>query len=394
MDSKVKALIKTYPISKRASDFLEGPLRMYIDGQWCEAQNGATFDIFEPATEGHLATVPHGTEADLDRAVAAANRALREGPWASMKPNERQRILLKLADLLEEHAQTVGEIETLDNGKALGPCIEVDVLGSVDLIRYMAGFATKIEGATRDVSSEGECIAMTIKEPIGVVGAIVPWNWPLAMSVWKLAAPLAAGCTMVLKPAEITPLTMIYFAGLAEQAGLPPGVLNIVLGGGEEIGARLAAHPGIAKVSFTGSTSVGRSVGAAAGASLAPVTLELGGKSPMVAFEDADLEALADAARWSVFFNTGQNCSAGSRVYIQRSIWREGLEALANVARNMKMSPGLDPGCDIGPAVSKAQQESVGRYLEIGKEEGAEVICGGNEVAGDGYCIEPTRVAI
>ena len=394
MDDKVRQLIDKYPVTDRTREFLTGSLRMYIDGAYCDSESGRTFDIIEPSTGGHLATVPHGTAADLDRAVVAANRALREGPWATMKPNERQRILLKLADLLEEHAQTVGEIETLDNGKALGPCIEVDVLGSADLIRYMAGFATKIEGATRDVSADGDYIAMTLKEPIGVVGAIVPWNWPLNMSVWKLAAPLAAGCTMVLKPAEITPLTMIYFAGLAEEAGLPAGVLNIVLGDGPEVGARLAAHPGIAKVSFTGSTRVGRIVGAAAGESLSPVTLELGGKSPMVAFEDADLDALAMATRWSVFFNTGQNCSAGSRVYIQRSIWREALEAIANVARNMKMAPGLDPGCDIGPAVSQVQQDRVRRYLEVGKEEGADVICGGNVVAGDGFFIEPTLFAI
>lgn len=394
MDDKVRQLIDKYPVTDRTREFLAGSLKMFIDGAYCDSESGRTFDIIEPSTGGHLATVPHGTAADLDRAVVAANRALREGPWATMKPNERQRILLKLADLLEEHAQTIGEIETLDNGKALGPCIEVDVLGSADLIRYMAGFATKIEGATRDVSADGDYIAMTLKEPIGVVGAIVPWNWPLNMSVWKLAAPLAAGCTMVLKPAEITPLTMIYFAGLAEEAGLPAGVLNIVLGDGPEVGAGLAAHPGIAKVSFTGSTRVGRIVGAAAGESLSPVTLELGGKSPMVAFEDADLDALAMATRWSVFFNTGQNCSAGSRVYIQRSIWREALEAIANVARNMKMAPGLDPECDIGPAVSQVQQDRVRRYLEVGKEEGAEVICGGNVVAGDGFFIEPTLFAI
>ncbi len=394
MDNKVKQLIDKYPITDRARTFLDGPLKMYIDGAFCDAADGGTFDIIEPSTEGHLATVAHGSEADLERAVAAANRALREGPWATMKPNERQRILLKLADLVEEHAQTIGEIETLDNGKALGPCIDVDVLGSADLIRYMAGFATKIHGATRDVSSEGDYIAMTMKEPIGVVGAIVPWNWPLNMSVWKMAAPLAAGCTMVLKPAEITPLTMIYFAGLAEEAGLPAGVLNVVLGDGPGVGARLAGHPGIAKVSFTGSTKVGRSVGSAAGQALLPVTLELGGKSPMVAFEDADLDALAQAARWSIYFNTGQNCSAGSRVYIQRSVFDEACEKIADVARKLKVAPGLDPECDVGPAVSKEQQTKVGRYLEIGKEEGARVICGGNIVAGEGFFVEPTLFTI
>jgi phenylacetaldehyde dehydrogenase len=394
MDTRIKAYIDKYGVTEQTRVFLAAEKKMYIDGTWCDAENGGTFDIIEPSTEGHLATVPHGSAADLDRAVAAANRALREGPWATMKPNERQRILLKLADLIEEHAQTLGEIETLDNGKALGPCIDVDVLGSADLIRYMAGFATKIEGATRDVSADGDYIAMTMKEPIGVIGAIVPWNWPLNMSVWKLAAPLAAGCTMVLKPAEITPLSMLYFAALAEEAGLPAGVLNIVLGDGPDVGARLANHPGINKVSFTGSTKVGRSVGATAGQALLPVTLELGGKSPMVAFEDADLDALAQAARWSIYFNTGQNCSAGSRVYIQRSVFEEACEKIADVARNLKVAPGLDPECDVGPAVSKVQQDRVARYLELGKEEGARVVCGGKVVPGDGFFIEPTLFII
>jgi len=394
MDARIRELIERFPVTQRTEEFLSGSPMMYIDGAYCDSESGATFDVIEPSTNTHLATVPHGSPVDLDRAVAAAKRAFNEGPWATMKPNERQRILLRLADLVEEHAQTLAEIESLDNGKAIGPCIDVDVLGSADLIRYMAGFATKIEGATRDVSADGNHFAMTIKEPIGVVGAIVPWNWPMNMAVWKLAAPLAVGCTIVLKPAEITPLSMIYFAGLAEQAGLPPGVLNIVTGSGREIGSRLAAHPDVDKVSFTGSTGVGRSVGATAGENLRPVTLELGGKSPMVAFEDCDIEALAGNTRWSVYFNTGQNCSAGTRVYIQRSIYRETLDAIAKVANDMKLGPGLDPETDMGPVVSQAQYDSISRYLELGIEEGAEVICGGKAVAGDGFFIQPTLFAI
>jgi len=394
MHQAVEQLIECFPVTQATRDFLGREQRMYIDGQFVKASTGETFDLIEPSSGQHLATVPHGSVDDMDRAVAAARRALCQGPWATMKPAERQRILLKFADLVEEHAQTLGEIETLDNGKALGPCIDVDVLGSADLMRYMAGYATKIEGATRNVSAAGDHFAMTMKEPIGVVGAIVPWNWPLNMAFWKICAPLAVGCTVVLKPAEITPLSMLYVAGLAEQAGLPPGVLNIVLGSGRTIGAHLAGHPGVDKVSFTGSTSVGRGVGIAASGNVNPVTLELGGKSPMVAFADADLEALAQGARWSVFFNAGQVCSAGSRVYIQRSVFTEACEAIAVVARGMKIAPGLDPECDIGPVVSRTQYDSIKRYLELGAEEGAEIICGGRALPGDGFFIEPTLFAI
>lgn len=394
MDKIVRQLIDRYGVTEHTRKFLDGPLGMYIDGRFCDAENGATFDIIEPSTNKQLATVPYASVVDLDNAVAAAKRAGKEGPWSTMKPNERQRILLRLADLIEEHAETLGEIETLDSGKALGPCIEVDILGSADLIRYMAGFATKIHGETRNVSEDGQHLAMTLREPIGVVGAIVPWNWPMAMAVWKLAAPLAVGCTVVLKPAEITPLSMIYFAALAEEAGLPPGVLNIVIGSGPEVGARLAAHPDIDKVSFTGSTNVGRLVGAAAGEHLSPVTLELGGKSPMLAFADADLEALAEATRWSVFFNTGQVCSAGSRVYIERSVFRKGCEAIARIAQSLKIAPGLDPECDVGPVVSRTQYDRIGRYLELGVAEGAELICGGHLLDGEGFFVEPTLFAI
>ena len=394
MDKAVEALIEKFPIEEAMRSHITGDLKMYIDGEFVAGSAGETFDIIEPSTNTHLATAPAATVEDLDRAVAAANRAFREGPWADMLPNERQNVLLRLADLVEQHAQVLGELDSLDNGKALGPCIEVDVLGSADLIRYMAGFATKIEGSTREVSAEGDHFAMTIKEPVGVVGAIVPWNWPLNMAVWKIAAPLAVGCTIVLKTSEITPLSMLYFAKLADEAGVPAGVLNIVVGDGATVGARLASHPDINKVSFTGSTRVGRLVGAAAGQNLNPVTLELGGKSPMVAFADADLDRLADAARWSIFFNTGQNCSAGSRVYIERSIFREALDAIAEVATGMKMAPGLDPDCDIGPLTSQAQFDKVSSYLELAKEEGAELICGGNMVEGDGFFVEPTLYAI
>ena len=392
MDNSVREMMAQYGVTAEAERFLLSEQQLHVDGQFSSCE--ATIDVIEPSTAKYLTSIPSATEADVDRAVAAANRGLAEGPWSTMKPNERQRLLLKLADLIERDAQIIGEIETIDNGKAIGPCIEMDVLGAADLLRYMAGFATKIEGATRNVSAPGEHLAMTFKEPIGVVAAIVPWNWPFNMAMWKMAAPLAVGCTMVLKPAQQTSLSMLYFARLCEEAGLPQGVLNIVTGSGSKIGSYLVAHPGINKVSFTGSTPVGRTVGEAAGRSLSPATLELGGKSPMVAFADADFDALAEAARWSVFFNAGQVCSAGSRLYVERSCYNEAIDAICKVTDAMKMRPGLDPECDIGPVISADQKRSILNYLDIARDEGATFHTGGEPVDRDGYFVAPTVLGV
>ncbi|NOR41127.1 MAG: aldehyde dehydrogenase family protein, partial [Gammaproteobacteria bacterium] len=351
-------------------------------------------DVLEPSTGQFLTSITSATIEDADAAVKAAKGALKSGPLASMKPNQRQRLLLKLADLIEEHAQTIGEIETLDNGKALGPCIEMDVLGGADLLRYMAGFATKLEGSSRTVSAEGEHVAFTLKEPIGVVAAIVPWNWPFNMALWKLAAPLAAGCTVVLKPAQQTSLSMLYFARLCELAGLPAGVLNIVSGKGSTIGNHLSAHADVNKVSFTGSTSVGREVGASAARSLSPATLELGGKSTMVVFDDADIDSLVEAMRWSVFFNAGQVCSAGSRVYLQKGIYQQALEKICKLAESFTLAPGLDPECEMGPVISAGQKDSIQAYIETGKREGATVAYGGNPLDIEGYFVQPTVLAV
>jgi phenylacetaldehyde dehydrogenase len=310
-----------------------------------------------------------------------------------MKPAERERLLLRLADAIEAEAQTLGEIETIDNGKAIGPCIEMDILGGVELLRYMAGFATKLDGATRQVSIPGDHFAWTYREPVGVVAAIVPWNWPFNMAMWKMAAALAVGCTMVIKPAQQTSLSMLYFAKICEDVGLPPGVINIVSGRGSTIGDYLANHPGIDKVSFTGSTPVGRAVGEAAGRALSPVTLELGGKSPMVALNDADPAAVAAATRWSVYFNAGQVCSAGSRLYAHASVYDSVVEELDRMTSAMKISPGLDPDCDMGPVISESAMRGILGYIEQGKEEGAELIYGGKQVDRPGYFIEPTLFA-
>lgn len=346
-------------------------------------------NTYEPSTGECLARIPAGSSEDLDCAVDSARSAL-AGDWGALKPNAREKTLLKLAELIERDARAIGEIETLDTGKALGPCIEVDVLGSADLLRYMAGFATKIEGATRTVSAAGEHLAMTVKEPVGVVGAVVPWNWPFAMAIWKIAAPLAAGCAVVLKPAQETSLSMLYFARLAAEAGLAPGALNIVTGDGPLLGDRLTAHPGVDTISFTGSTPTGRRVANRAGGALTPAILELGGKSPMLVFEDADIEAVATATRWSVFFNAGQVCSAGSRLYVQSSRLDDLLRALVRVAGAMKLRPGLDPACDMGPVISEAARARILAMIEASLSNGAELAFQGEELPATGSFVPPT----
>ena len=393
MDQAIKNMMELYGVTQRTERFLVSEQRMFIDGEFVEAGGGETIDVLEPSTASHLTVVPSGTTDDIDQAVAAARVALRQGPWGKMKPAERERLLLKLADAIEDHAQTLGEIETIDNGKAIGPCIEMDVLGGAELLRYMAGFATKLDGATRQVSIPGDHFAWTYREPVGVVGAIVPWNWPFNMAMWKMAAALAVGCTMVIKPAQQTSLSMLYFAQICEEVGLPPGVINIVTGRGSTIGDYLANHAGIDKVSFTGSTPVGRNVGEAAGRALSPVTLELGGKSPMVALNDADPKAVAAATRWSVYFNAGQVCSAGSRLYAHSAVYDNVVEELAKMTSAMKIAPGLDPDCDMGPVISESAMRGILGYIDKGKAEGAELVFGGKQVDRPGYFVEPTLFA-
>ncbi|MBI2311308.1 MAG: aldehyde dehydrogenase family protein [Betaproteobacteria bacterium] len=390
MHPKIEAVIDRYGVTDAARAFLGEEHKLYIDGAFVEAASKDRVPVIEPSTGETLTTIAAAGKDDVDCAVAAANRALAGGDWAGMKSRDRQRILLRLADLIEANAQTLGEIESLDNGKALGPCVEMDILGGAELLRYMAGFATKIEGATREVSAPGSHFAATRKEPIGVVAAIVPWNWPFNMAMWKIAAPLAAGCAIVLKPAEQTSLSMLYFMKLCERAGLPKGVLNLVTGSGRAIGDHLVGHPGVSKVSFTGSTEVGRRVGETAGRALTPVTLELGGKSPMLVFADADLDAVAASTRWSVFFNAGQVCSAGSRIYAHRSVFEKAVTKIKQVAEGMVMAPGLDPACDIGPVVSASAKANIETYIRKGVAEGARIVCGGDETPGDGFFVKPT----
>lgn len=391
MDDAVTTFINAQGVTEATSAFLARSKAHFIANEW--HPSGESMAVLEPSTGGLLAEVPCGDSATVDLAVAAANTAFRSGEWSQWTPAQRERVLMRLADLVEENLQTLAEIESLDAGKAIAGCKEVDIGGSIDVLRYMAGWATKIDGATRSVSVPGEHFAYTLKEPVGVVGAIVPWNWPFNMAIWKLAAPLAVGCSIVLKPAQLTPLSMLYFAELCLEAGLPPGAFNVVLGRGSVVGEALVNHPGINKVSFTGSTPVGIGVGQAAIANLNPVTLELGGKSPMVVFADADIQRVVDATQQSVFFNTGQVCSAGSRIYVQRDVYEDTVAAIAERAASMVVGHVLDEATEMGPAISAGQKASVLEYIAIGKSEGARVVCGGEDPGGEGYFVQPTLLA-
>ncbi len=354
MHAVIREMLDKYDVTDATRAFIaSGHQKMFIGGRFVESVSGNTSQVEDPSNGALLITVPCATTSDVDLAVSEAEKAFSDSPWSAMQPMERQSLLLKLADAMEANAQTLAELEAMDAGKAISGCLEVDVWGSIEFLRYMAGWASKIEGATRTLSCPGETFGYTLKEAVGVVGAIVPWNWPLSMSIWKLAAPLAVGCTVVLKPAEITPMSMLYLMQIWKDAGLPAGVVNIVTGKGSIAGSHLAGHPGISKVSFTGSTPVGKLVGKAAMAHVAHVTLELGGKSPMVAFDDADIDRIVAATHQSVFFNAGQVCSAGSRLYVHKSIYQETLEALARSLEGAVLGDPLDPATTQGPQISR-----------------------------------------
>ena len=370
------------------------PQGMLIDGRWTQAVDDENFETIDPATETVLAHVPSGGRVDIDLAVKAARQAFESGPWPKMTPSERGRLLWKLADRLEECRDEFAELESLDNGKPLAVARVADVPLAVDLFRYMAGWATKIEGKTIPISAPtapgAEFLAMTLREPIGVVGQIIPWNFPLLMAAWKLGPALATGCTVILKPAEQTPLSALRLGELIQEVGFPAGVVNIVTGFGATAGAALAAHPDVDKVAFTGSTEVGRAIVQAAAGNLKRVTLELGGKSPNVVFADADLETAIPGAANAIFFNHGQCCCAGSRLYVQRSIFDRVVEGVANHARSIKLGHGLDESTQMGPLISNEQLQRVNGFLESGVREGARAVVGGGRVGHRGFFVEPT----
>ncbi len=383
-----------FPMGDGTRAFLERAGRMLIGANWVHALNGEMLDVTDPASGEAFCRVPAADAADVDRAVAAARHAFEHGEWSKMRPVDRERLLLKLADLLEANAQELAEIEALDNGKPVTMARHVDVALAIDFLRYMAGWATKIEGSTMEVSvplvRDREFFGFTRREAVGVVGAIIPWNFPLLMAAWKVGPALATGCTMVLKPAEETPLSALRFAELALEAGYPPGVLNVVTGLGHTAGAALASHPGIEKVAFTGSTEVGKLVGQAAIRNMTRFSLELGGKSPVIVLDDADPAIAAAGAAQAIFFNQGQVCTAGSRLFIHKSRFEQVVEGLSEIAAAMKMGPGIDPSTQIGPLVSAVQQQRVMGYINSGFEEGARAAVGGERDARQGYFVKPT----
>jgi phenylacetaldehyde dehydrogenase len=384
----------TVTLDRDVQSFISTPQQLFINGQWCDAASGRTFETPDPATGEILARIAEGDAEDIDRAVRAARKAFEEGPWGKMSASERGRIIWRIGDLILEHADELAQLESLDNGKPFAVARAADVPLAADLFHYMAGWATKLEGNTIDISVPympgANFHSYTLREPIGVVGQIIPWNFPLLMAAWKLGPALTTGNCVVLKPAEQTPLTALRLAGLIAEAGMPDGVVNVVPGFGETAGAALTAHNDVDKVAFTGSTQVGKLiVKAAAASNLKKLTLELGGKSPNIIFDDAGPEAIAGAAH-AIFFNQGQCCVAGSRLYVQQSRFDEVVDGVAAIAKSIKMGPGIEPDTQMGPLVSDEQFRLVSGYLESGEAEGATALSGGGRYGDRGYFIEPT----
>jgi aldehyde dehydrogenase (NAD+) len=389
MDTIEKLLETTHP-------FLNGATkRLLIAGQWVEAASGKTFESRNPATGELLARVAEGDAEDINRAVAAARRAF-DGPWRKVKPYERQQMLLKLAELVERHFEELSLLDTLDMGAPISRTLgnRRRVLG---MLRYYAGMATALHGETLENSLPGEIFSYTLKEPVGVVGAIIPWNGPLGASVWKIGPALATGCTIVLKPAEEAPLTALRLGDLMLEAGVPEGVVNIVPGYGETAGAALASHPDVDKVAFTGSHLTGQKIIQASAGNLKRVSLELGGKSPDIVFADADLETAVAGAGMAVFANSGQICSAGTRLFVERRVYDEFTGRVAEFGKGLQVGNGVDPKTQIGPLVSEQQLDRVTGYLSLGKEEGAKPLSGGERLTegalAKGYFVPPTVFA-
>src|ERR1700730_10382045 len=384
----------TVTLDRKVENFIGARRQLFINGQWADAASGKTFETPNPATGETLAHIAEGDAEDIDRAVRAARRAFEDGPWSRMTPSERARIIWRIGDLILEHTDELAQLESLDNGKPFAVAQAADVPLAADLFHYMAGWATKIEGNTIPLSvpyAPGvKFHAYTLREPVGVVGQIIPWNFPLLMAAWKLGPALATGCTVVLKPAEETPLSALRLGELIQEAGFPDGVVNVVPGVRETAGPALAAHPGIDKVAFTGSTEVGKLILKAAANDLKKVSLELGGKSPNVVLRDADLDLAVSGTASAIFFNHGQCCCAGSRLFVQQSIFDKVVEGVANEAKKIKVGPGLDPNTQMGPMVSEIQFNRVCGYLESGLAEGAKAVAGGRKLGGEGYFVEPT----
>lgn len=363
--------------------------RLFIDGRWEDAAAGGEIPVVDPATGDTFVSVAEARGTDVDRAVAAARKAFESGPWPKMKPNERAQILWRLGDLVQRDAEELARLTTLENGKPYTQSLRIDVRGSVKAFHYFSGWATKVTGATVPLSAPGDYHAYTQSEALGVCALIVPWNYPLSNAAWKVGPALAAGNTCVLKPAEATPLSALRLAQLAIEAGLPEGVLNVVPGYGPGAGAALAAHPGVDKVSFTGSTQTGRAIVSASLGNFKRVTLELGGKSPNIVFADADLDAASTGAAAAIFSNMGEQCVAGSRLYVEESVFDAVVARVAEIGSSMRIGDGFDPQTQVGPLISEEHLARVTGYLESGVEQGATVVSGGQRVGTRGSYLRP-----
>src|SRR5579862_9493613 len=381
----------TATLDQNVSSFVSKTQKILINGKWVDAASGKTFPTYNPATGEVLLLIAEGDKEDINRAVKAARAAFDNGPWSKITPSERGRMIWKIADLIEKHLEEFAQLESLDNGKPLKVARVADVPLAADLFRYMAGWATKIEGNTIPISAGGgkaQFLAYTLREPIGVVGQIIPWNFPFLMAAWKLGPALAAGCTIVLKPAEQTPLTALLLGELIQEAGIPDGVVNIVPGYGETAGAALASHPDVDKVAFTGSTEVGKLIVQASAGNLKKVSLELGGKSPNVVLGDVDIDSATAGAANAIFFNHGQTCCAGSRLYVEKNIFDEVVDGVSAKAKKINIGSGLEPDTQMGPLVSEEQLSRVCGYLESGFSQGAKAVVGGHKEGNKGYFVK------
>jgi phenylacetaldehyde dehydrogenase len=372
------------------------PKKLFIGGKWVEAASGKTFATLDPSTGEVLAQVAEGGAEDIDRAVAAARKAHDSGVWRDLPPSERAKALWRAGDLIEERADEFAQLESLDNGMPINDAQLFHIPITAATFRYYAGWVTKLEGGTQQTSFPGQYLSYTLRQPIGVVGQIIPWNFPLMMASWKVAPALACGNTVVLKPSEETPLSALLLAEILQEAEIPPGVFNVVPGRGETAGARLAAHPQVDKIAFTGSTEVGKLVAkASAESNLKRVSLELGGKSPNIVFADADLSRAVSGAFLGIFFNQGQVCSAGSRLFVQEKVYDQTIDELTKTIEHVQLGPGIDPMTQMGPLVSKTQMDRVLGYIDVGNQEGARLVAGGGRPhgMGGGFFVKPTVFA-
>ena len=377
--------------------FLKGqPKKLFIGGRWVDSAGGKTFDSIDPATGEVVARVAEAGAEDVDRAVAAARKSFERGIWRDLPPAERARALWKVGDMIEERANEFAQLETLDNGMPINDALLFFVPLAAATFRYYAGWVTKLDGATQQISTPGSYLSYTLRQPVGVVGQIIPWNFPLLMAAWKIAPALACGNSVVLKPSEETPLSALLLGELLQQAEVPDGVVNIVPGFGEVAGARLASHPDVDKIAFTGSTEVGKIIArASADSNLKRVSLELGGKSPNVVFDDADLAKAVSGAFFGIFWNQGQVCSAGSRLFVQEKIYDQAVDDLVRIVGETRIGPGLDPATQMGPLVSRTQMDRVLNYIQVGHREGARLMAGGGRPEGleGGNFVQPTVFA-